>query len=420
MSSATARLLDNRFDELNDIIYNILTTRFRCGDLTIISVEFSNLFDVSTLVNIINSDPRISSWFTLSDYKDCSRNLKDLIIAKELDRLRLKSCDRLILSKQEDILQHLRDKEESQRLSLIEKAKNNVQKEESRKTEAYVAAQAAKKKGTLALATHQIKKGAAALGDRFAGLAASSPSSSSSEGESIYDVSIKQCNKEIEQFQAVKHHMDDTYFQTELLSKNNKLKRIERFFRSQAIDAQSAQSAVIYCGNITCQRSLGGQSLSVVVNYKLNISSEVKVTIDPATQLEIFDSVQTSTISPSMLDIVNTRENKIERCKTCVIDVLEKESLQTAPPAPPSALSSMTPNGTHGNGMYSFDLDGISTITVMNPELPVVVSQQGCLGRCCSNDFIGGTKKTKKKSRHSKRKSKNMRRKNKSRRKKTY
>jgi len=235
----------------------------------------------------------------------------------------------------------------------------------------------------------------------------------------IYDLLIRECNQDIEKFEYVKTHMDDTYFETELLSKNNKLQRIEKFFRAQATDAQSA---VIYCGNITCQRSLRGESLSVVVNYKLNISSEVKVTIDPATQLEIFDSVQTDTVSVNMLAIVNTRENKIERCKTCVIDVLGNkiESLQTAPPAPPSALSSMTPNGTHGDGMYSFDLDGNSTIIVMNPELPVVVSQQGCLGRCCFNDFIGGTKKTKKKSRHSKRKSKNMRRKNKSRRKKTY
>jgi hypothetical protein len=116
MSSATARLLDNHLDDLNGIIYDILTTRFSCGDLTIISDEFSHLFDVSTLVNIINSDRRISMWFTLPEYNHLPRTVKDLIIAKELDRLRLKSCDRLILSKQEDILQHLRDKEESQRI----------------------------------------------------------------------------------------------------------------------------------------------------------------------------------------------------------------------------------------------------------------------------------------------------------------
>lgn len=417
MSSATARLLDNHLDDLNGIIYDILTTRFSCGDLTIISDEFSHLFDVSTLVNIINSDRRISMWFTLSDYKDYPRTVKDLIIARGLDRVRLKSCDRLILSKQQEISGHVKDEKETLEVAQAERVVNDAKEKESQRTQAHVAQEVAKRNGMVAVVKHKIKEGVG----KIASLAASSPSPSSSSKESIYDVLIRECNKDIVKFEYVKTHMDDTYFETELLSKINKLKQIEQFFRAQATDAQSAQSAVIYCGNITCQRSLrGGEFLSVVVNYKLNISSEFKVTIDPATQLEIFDSVQTSTISPSMLAIVNTRENKIERCKTCVIDVLEIESLQTAPPAPPSALSSMTPNGTPGNGMYSFDLDGNSTITVMNPELPVVVSQQGCLGRCCSNDFIGGTKKTKKKSRHSKRKSKNMRRKNKSRRKKTY
>jgi len=418
MSSATARLLDNHLDDLNGIIYDILTTRFSCGDLTIISDEFSHLFDVSTLVNIINSDRRISAWFTLSDYNHLPPHVKDLIIAKQLDRVRLKSCDRLILRKQQEIAGHVEDEKKSLKLAQAERVVNDAKEKESQRTQAHVDEMTAKRKGMVAVAQHKLKQGV----DKIASLAASSPSpssSSKSRGESIYDLLIRECNQDIEKFEYVKTHMDDTYFETELLSKNNKLQRIEKFFRAQATDAQSA---VIYCGNITCQRSLRGESLSVVVNYKLNISSEVKVTIDPATQLEIFDSVQTDTVSVNMLAIVNTRENKIERCKTCVIDVLGNkiESLQTAPPAPPSALSSMTPNGTHGDGMYSFDLDGNSTIIVMNPELPVVVSQQGCLGRCCFNDFIGGTKKTKKKSRHSKRKSKNMRRKNKSRRKKTY
>lgn len=417
MSSATVRLLDNHLDDLNDIIYDILTTKFSCGDLTIISDEFSHLFDVSTLVNIINSDRRISAWFTLPDYNHLPLIVKDLIIARQLDRVRLKSCDRLILSKQQEIAGHVEDEKESLKLAQAEQAVNDAKQEESRKTQAHVDEMTAKRKGMVAVAKNKFKQG-------IASLAASSPSSPSSKSkeESIYNLLIRKCNEDIAKFEHVKNYMDDTYFETELLLKNNKLKRIENFFRAQATDAQSAQSAVIYCGNITCQRSLRGESLSVVVNYKLNISSEVKVTIDPATQLEIFDSVQTDTVSVNMLAIVNTRENKIERCKTCVIDVLGNkiESLQTAPPAPPSALSSMTPNGTHGDGMYSFDLDGNSTINVMNPELPLVLSQQGCLGRCCFNDFIGGTKKTKKKSRHSKRKSKNMRRKNKSRRKKTY